>query len=513
MRTLKKIGTTGWTASAAVSRSTTRSSRSTPSPPGETGTSGEPTASAGTSTPRAVSRVGNRSVVCAMPSWRVERDPSSASRVAARGRRRSRWPPGRGPRAAAGAGSGRSRPSTRRARSRAGQLAEHRQQPGVDRLHLARPVRPRVPAGGRRGRRHRLAGRPVGPVPDRADVDDDEPGATGDRGPDLVGEVGGVLALVGGAGRQRRQARVGDRGDALRVGEGDDRARADGRGPHPGGGQRRAEQSGVRPRRTRQRPPGAGRPSGSPCPARRASAPRPAGTGRPAARRGRPRHRRAGRRRSSASRRAGTSPGARVRTASVPTAPPSSRLCRAGVADETSSQRRPPVPSRTTGPGAAGAAAARGRRRRRTGRRLRSSCAVAAARARGRRGRGAAVRSRSRGERRTAARGWFGAPSKGRACRRDRPRRALGAPAVGGRGENHRCGVEPGGRAAVCRGASQRRSRGWVLAGALVLLASAAPLVRHYLVRQPPEIWQVDLEVYRDGCGLRAARPGRVRPG
>lgn len=43
------------------------------------------------------------------------------------------------------------------------------------------------------------------------------------------------------------------------------------------------------------------------------------------------------------------------------------------------------------------------------------------------------------------------------------------------------------------------RARGWVLAGVLVLLVSAAPLVRYYLVRQPPEIWQVDLEVYRDG--------------
>ena len=40
----------------------------------------------------------------------------------------------------------------------------------------------------------------------------------------------------------------------------------------------------------------------------------------------------------------------------------------------------------------------------------------------------------------------------------------------------------------------------WTALGALVLLASAAPLVRYYLVRQPPEIWQVDLEVYRDGA-------------
>ncbi len=40
----------------------------------------------------------------------------------------------------------------------------------------------------------------------------------------------------------------------------------------------------------------------------------------------------------------------------------------------------------------------------------------------------------------------------------------------------------------------------WRLAGVVVLLLSAAPLVRHYLVTYPPEIWQVDLEVYREGA-------------
>ncbi|WP_088286856.1 glycosyltransferase 87 family protein [Kineosporia sp. A_224] len=60
--------------------------------------------------------------------------------------------------------------------------------------------------------------------------------------------------------------------------------------------------------------------------------------------------------------------------------------------------------------------------------------------------------------------------------------------------ESSRADAPP--RAGVAAGPG---GRGWVLAGALVLLVSAAPLVRYYLVRQPPEIWQVDLEVYRDG--------------
>src|SRR5690349_1443225 len=40
----------------------------------------------------------------------------------------------------------------------------------------------------------------------------------------------------------------------------------------------------------------------------------------------------------------------------------------------------------------------------------------------------------------------------------------------------------------------------WRLLGALVLAASAFPVAWHYLVQQPGEIWQVDLQVYREGA-------------
>src|SRR5512135_3488975 len=40
----------------------------------------------------------------------------------------------------------------------------------------------------------------------------------------------------------------------------------------------------------------------------------------------------------------------------------------------------------------------------------------------------------------------------------------------------------------------------WRLLGVLLLAASAYPVVNHYLVLFPDEIWQVDLEVYREGA-------------
>lgn len=50
--------------------------------------------------------------------------------------------------------------------------------------------------------------------------------------------------------------------------------------------------------------------------------------------------------------------------------------------------------------------------------------------------------------------------------------------------------------------------RRWRLAGLLVLLASAAPLAWHYLGSYPRDIWQVDLEVYREGArALVAGQP------
>ena len=44
------------------------------------------------------------------------------------------------------------------------------------------------------------------------------------------------------------------------------------------------------------------------------------------------------------------------------------------------------------------------------------------------------------------------------------------------------------------------RASGWRLLGGLVLFASAFPLAWHYLVTQPGENWQVDLQVYREGA-------------
>jgi alpha-1,2-mannosyltransferase len=53
-----------------------------------------------------------------------------------------------------------------------------------------------------------------------------------------------------------------------------------------------------------------------------------------------------------------------------------------------------------------------------------------------------------------------------------------------------------------------RGERGGRLLGAAVLLAAAAPLIWHYLAAYPREIWQVDLEVYRDGAySLVTGRP------
>jgi alpha-1,2-mannosyltransferase len=50
--------------------------------------------------------------------------------------------------------------------------------------------------------------------------------------------------------------------------------------------------------------------------------------------------------------------------------------------------------------------------------------------------------------------------------------------------------------------------RRWRLAGLLVLLASATPLAWHYLGSYPREIWQIDLEVYREGArALVAGQP------
>ena len=40
----------------------------------------------------------------------------------------------------------------------------------------------------------------------------------------------------------------------------------------------------------------------------------------------------------------------------------------------------------------------------------------------------------------------------------------------------------------------------WRLLGVLVLFVSAFPLAWHYLVDQPGEIWQIDLQVYREGA-------------
>ena len=45
-----------------------------------------------------------------------------------------------------------------------------------------------------------------------------------------------------------------------------------------------------------------------------------------------------------------------------------------------------------------------------------------------------------------------------------------------------------------------RSAAGWRALGAAVLLLAAVPLAWHYLVDYPPENWQVDLEVYREGA-------------
>ena len=45
-----------------------------------------------------------------------------------------------------------------------------------------------------------------------------------------------------------------------------------------------------------------------------------------------------------------------------------------------------------------------------------------------------------------------------------------------------------------------RTAAGWHALGGAVLLLAAAPLAWHYLVAYPPENWQVDLEVYREGA-------------
>lgn len=47
---------------------------------------------------------------------------------------------------------------------------------------------------------------------------------------------------------------------------------------------------------------------------------------------------------------------------------------------------------------------------------------------------------------------------------------------------------------------ARRRILAWRLLGVLLLVASAAPLARHYLVTYPAENWQVDLQVYREGA-------------
>jgi alpha-1,2-mannosyltransferase len=48
--------------------------------------------------------------------------------------------------------------------------------------------------------------------------------------------------------------------------------------------------------------------------------------------------------------------------------------------------------------------------------------------------------------------------------------------------------------------AMRATARAWALAGLALLAASAAPLAWHYLGSYPRELWQVDLEVYREGA-------------
>jgi alpha-1,2-mannosyltransferase len=49
-------------------------------------------------------------------------------------------------------------------------------------------------------------------------------------------------------------------------------------------------------------------------------------------------------------------------------------------------------------------------------------------------------------------------------------------------------------------GAWRGRQARWRVAGIALLIASASPILRRYLVEFPDEIWQVDLEVYREGA-------------
>jgi len=44
-----------------------------------------------------------------------------------------------------------------------------------------------------------------------------------------------------------------------------------------------------------------------------------------------------------------------------------------------------------------------------------------------------------------------------------------------------------------------RSGKGWWLLGVALLAASSFPVIQHYLINYPDEIWQVDLEVYREG--------------
>ena len=71
------------------------------------------------------------------------------------------------------------------------------------------------------------------------------------------------------------------------------------------------------------------------------------------------------------------------------------------------------------------------------------------------------------------------------------------AETVGASGENARVNGLQERRVA---GAWWSAGRRWQLAGVALLAASAYPIVRHYLVEFPDEIWQVDLQVYREGA-------------
>ncbi len=53
--------------------------------------------------------------------------------------------------------------------------------------------------------------------------------------------------------------------------------------------------------------------------------------------------------------------------------------------------------------------------------------------------------------------------------------------------------------------ASSRAGLRWTLLGLIPLIASALPLAWHYLVSTPQEVWQVDLQVYREGARALAS--------